>query len=503
MTAPVPSQGPGARTQGLFIGLLVLLVWLPLPLGSNRWWAVAIMQGAIAVLGLLWLARARRAPQLVRARPVLVLFALWLGYGLLQLLPWPRPLVGILAPGVLAAFDAAGVTASWLPLTVDWAGSLALWFQGLALVTLFLLLLVLVDSRHRLRMLANVLLLAAVAQAMVASLAALSGVGWWFIEARPQAHGTYPNRNHLAGFLVMNLSIGIGLLLADLEAHPPAGHWRARLRDLSRMLLGATARRRIWLAILVVTLVLTSSRMGNLALFGSLFLAGAMGVLLYRRRARTVAVLLASLVLIDVLILGAWFGLERVQQRLAATTITEETRWQVGVLAVPYVEDFALTGSGGGSFAVVFPGYRDAALAPYHYPHAENDYLEFLLEYGIIGLGLLAAAVLLTLATALAVLARRRDPLARGMAFAGLMGVLGALIHASADFNLRIPANAALFMVLLALPWIAVALPRRPGDRAPAEFHEDAMDHEQGHEAQEQRLLGNAKVGREQTEGSE
>lgn len=29
------------------------------------------------------------------------------------------------------------------------------------------------------------------------------------------------------------------------------------------------------------------------------------------------------------------------------------------------------------------------------------------------------------------------------------------MIHSAVDFNLQIPANAALFMVVLALPWVA------------------------------------------------
>ena len=45
----------------------------------------------------------------------------------------------------------------------------------------------------------------------------------------------------------------------------------------------------------------------------------------------------------------------------------------------------------------------------------------------------------------------RRDPLMRGMAFAAIMGITAILIHSWVGFNLQIPANALLFMVLLAL----------------------------------------------------
>ncbi|MCH8258078.1 MAG: hypothetical protein IIA75_09310 [Proteobacteria bacterium] len=40
----------------------------------------------------------------------------------------------------------------------------------------------------------------------------------------------------------------------------------------------------------------------------------------------------------------------------------------------------------------------------------------------------------------------------RGVAFGCLMGTVSLLIHSGADFNLQIPSNAALFVLLLALP---------------------------------------------------
>jgi hypothetical protein len=50
----------------------------------------------------------------------------------------------------------------------------------------------------------------------------------------------------------------------------------------------------------------------------------------------------------------------------------------------------------------------------------------------------------------------------RGMSFACIMGVVAILIHSWVDFNLQIPANAALFVVLLALGWISLFLDRQP-----------------------------------------
>jgi hypothetical protein len=39
--------------------------------------------------------------------------------------------------------------------------------------------------------------------------------------------------------------------------------------------------------------------------------------------------------------------------------------------------------------------------------------------------------------------------------FAASMAITALLIHSTVDFNLHIPANAATFMVVLALGWIS------------------------------------------------
>ena len=40
------------------------------------------------------------------------------------------------------------------------------------------------------------------------------------------------------------------------------------------------------------------------------------------------------------------------------------------------------------------------------------------------------------------------------------MGVVAIGIHSTVDFNLQIPANAFLFMILLALGWVSLYLNR-------------------------------------------
>ncbi|MDD3449911.1 MAG: polymerase, partial [Gammaproteobacteria bacterium] len=334
------STRPEATTpRGLFFALLALLVWLPLPLGSNRPWAWSLMETAVFLLCALWLAGVARGrwqptPALREARWVLTLLGVWLGWGLLQAMPLPAPLVELLSPAAAALRAAAGLPADgWQPLSLDVHATLAAWLKGLAYAGVLVLVLALVESRRRLRTLATTLILAAVFQGMLASMQVLSGWEFLFIENKGVAHGTFVNRNHLAGFLEMSLALGIGLLIASMAGGGSRRNWRQRLREWARLLLGPKARLRIYLAVMVITLVLTHSRMGNSAFFASMLVTGLLALLLFRNSPRPVVVLIVSLVVIDTFIVGAWFGIEKVKQRLEETRLSSETRDEVDIYA--------------------------------------------------------------------------------------------------------------------------------------------------------------------------
>jgi len=144
--------------------------------------------------------------------------------------------------------------------------------------------------------------------------------------------------------------------------------------------------------------------------------------------------------------------------------VTEE-RDNVNVDILPYWQDYFLMGSGLGSFHTTFPRYQSLEVDGY-YDHAHNDYLQVATETGIIGLLLLGIAVLLTIGVVLDAQYRRHSPLNRGIAFSTTMAIIALLIHSTVDFNLQIPANAATFMLILALGWVARYLPRQTSNHS-------------------------------------
>jgi len=287
------------------------------------------------------------------------------------------------------------------------------------------------------------------------------------------AKGTYFNRNHFAGYLEMTLALGIGLLIADLRDRN-ATTWRQFLRNFLEWIFSPKMRLRLMLCVMVIALVSTRSRMGNTAFFASLMVAGIIGIAFSRYATRGTVVLLVSLIAIDVFIVGSWFGVEQLAQRIENTSIVRqevpavgaqesvEERLDATASTMAMIKDFPLTGVGPGAWSVVFPKYRTEDVMPGFFEYAHNDYAQMAAEFGAIGFLWLGAIVVISFLVAIMAHAKRRDPLMRGLSFASIMGILSIMIHSSVDFNLQIPANTMYFMVLLALAWIALYLDRRP-----------------------------------------
>ena len=422
--------------SALYGYFLLILVWAPLPLASNRDWSTRLLAGlllaglAVAVL-MLWSGQLRVTPALRRAGPAL----------------------GALAAAQLWVFLQLVFGVSVAPESTRMALLL-----GCALVAAFVLVLLLVDSRERVLFTARVMVWCGVFQAFFAGAMMMSDIEQISLLdktfVRNVATGTFINRNHLAGFLEMNLAIGIGMLVAQLHRYP-AANWREFMRRTIDTILSRKFRLRLYLAIMVIALVLTRSRMGNSAFFFSLLICGALGMVLQRRVTRNTIIFFVSLLLIDMYIVGSWFGVNEVVERLQNTTLAGDHRDEVAIDSFVMWRDHFWAGTGADTF---FQAYVDGGyMSPesLYYRHAHNDYLEIGTGFGFIGFVLLGTAVLASLWQALQAQRRRSSRVMQGLGFASAMGITSILIHSFADFNLHIPANSLWFMVLLAFAWVA------------------------------------------------
>ncbi len=425
-----------------YFGLLAILFLAPIALGANRTW---IWLAFLAATSCLWVVIAcfRWPAGLFQNR--WQRFTVW---ALMAVVGWHQ-LYWVL-PGI--SLDRY---ASFLQ------GLLSIWY-----LQIFMAVLVLVTSRRRMIMLLATLLTAAGIQAIVGSLVALTPNADFLGPIRTAAPGiltgTYVNRNHVAGLFELALAAGIGLML--IGAHDKlASSWRERLRNLLQSVLSWRVLVRLTMVLIVIGLVLTRSRMGNAGFFISLLICGAVALVLLRQAPRSISVLLISLLVIDLALIGTFFGVEQVVDRIRTTG---QTSGQIGVEAVPLVNrkidrldvsresmklfsSRPLLGHGPGTFYIAFTQVRPPDIRLF-FDHAHNDFVEFLVEIGAIGSALIVAFLATVVWNAIQCM-RSSHPVKRGVGFAALMATTSLLIHGLVDFNLRIPANVAWLIALLAL----------------------------------------------------
>jgi len=337
--------------------------------------------------------------------------------------------------------------------------------EGFVYAGLFTLSLLVINTQKRAEQVIWAVVLAAAFQAMYGSVMTLTGLEYGlFVEKehyRGVATGTYVNRNHLAGYLELSIALGVGLLLAQTTDYK--GSLRQRLRQLVRMLLSSKVLLRLLLAILVIALVLTRSRMGNTAFFASLMVTGGIALFMMRNKTKSTTILLGSLLVIDIAIVGTFFGVEKVAQRLQSTSSQTESRDEVTRDTFDMFLAHPITGVGAGAFTHVYPVYKqDDITTPLLYKHAHNDYAQFLAEFGLPATVALFVMALWSLGWGISAMRQRNSQFYQGVGFATTMAIIAIGIHSTVDFNLQIPANAATFVLILALAAVARWAPHGP-----------------------------------------
>jgi len=435
-----------SRSDHFFrFSILALLVWVVLPLGSNRPWAAMLFVVLTMLLSILW------AISQLQGKSTDVVEN--------KAFKTAKPLM------MLLLFVQCWVFLQWaMGVSEDGSRTVYYLLLGCSYSLLYLLIINLFTTRKRLTLLLLTLIISGACQAFYGSMMTLSGIEWHFFEAkeyyRSVATGTFVNRNHLAGYLEMALACGIGLLLAMRSRRSMT------LRNIIELLMGTKAKIRLSLVIMVIGLVLTHSRMGNAAFFSSLVVVGGLFILTNKQNRTRNSLILVSILLVDVLVISQFFGLEQLKDRIVNTQISDQVvsgevvrkgnvdRDDVVMSTIPMIKERLFVGHGAGSFETSYQQYAGADIRG-HFDHAHNDYVQFLVEFGAIGFVPLMLFVVFSFWQGLQALWMRQSWYRSGVGFAASMGILSIMIHSFTDFNLQIPANAATFIVLCAVAVLA------------------------------------------------
>jgi len=325
--------------------------------------------------------------------------------------------------------------------------------SNLAVFTLFILSICLVDSRLRLRQLLFTIMSVGLLHAVVAILVKYANV---HLVELPQLDGHYDaarawfvNRNHFAAFISLCLVGALSYQLNELM--------RANTDKFVSVLVDQLMSVRVLLIISVIislaALILSHSRGGFLALILSvLVIVMSMGKQTNHRLPRRY-LLVPGLIAIAVLL--GYFG-QGLFARFSDGSLALGERalqWQISWQAIKH--EFLL-GYGAGSYATVFQVYREYAdLRQVVYDQAHNDYLHIWLEQGLVGLLMWLIFLALALRMAFVSVTRAPSRLVTALSLVSLVVVLASLIQSGVAYHLQIINIRCYFFVIIAMIYAA------------------------------------------------
>lgn len=244
--------------------------------------------------------------------------------------------------------------------------------------------------------------------------------------------GPYMNRDDFAGFVELTAPLGLALLL-----------FRAWPRERAGLLL-------LFTIVPAGALAITASRGGitgflfELALLLVLSRAHQLG-----RKQQLAGVTLVLVAGTFVVWLGVGDAIQRFQQ-LTAGEISRDRRVSIYRDAWQIFTQHPWAGTGLGSFVVVYPQY-ESVYDGLRVDHAHNDALELLAETGVAGALCGLAFIVVLLRRGLKNFQGAEGRRVRAIYAGALSGCSGLLLHSLVDFNLHIPSNALIFVLLASI----------------------------------------------------
>jgi tetratricopeptide (TPR) repeat protein len=306
--------------------------------------------------------------------------------------------------------------------------------------------------------------------AIVQRLTSPGGLVYWKFKVDSfTPFGPFVNQNNAGGYLNLCLAAAASLFLAWLgrrnaqysassidhllSGHDQAGSWWTtaigRLRGIVAALDAPMLAVTMLLGCILAGVLASHSRGALLALAGGTLATLVAARSIPRRRTRWWPLALAIGL---ALALVAWLGLAAgIEHRLASlfdhSALLHDARlanWSDSLRAVP---SFWLLGSGLGTYGYAYLPFQSQPSSMWH-KHAENQYLEALVDGGVVGLALLLTAIGLVAIVLIKSLRWEMANRAVTWTLAGLFILASQCIHASLDLGLYVPANLLLFALV-------------------------------------------------------
>ena len=438
----------------IFLGLVGGLLWAPFWLGSNRVfpWAINAIwfPTLVFIYELSLLVRKRRHPialkRLAIPAGLFALVLLWIG---VQVSTWvPSTMVHPIWSMSADVLGTAGSGSISVNPDATTLGLMRLLTDASALWIAIQL------CRNAVRahlLLRAISLIVAIYSAYGLILAAFFGGGIPFFDVLDVGgfvRASFVNRNSFATYAGLGLVVTIALILR-LYRHEIPDQTGLRSYRLNKLIEATGSRGWLLVGSGIVTLV---ALLGTVSRGG--ILAAALGIFCLiilsftRQRRRRTEQIEAILFVTLALVAGFVFFGDLIVGRITASGLGDTSRLAVYTLTARSILDAPLLGFGYGTFADVFPMYRDGSISALGvWDKAHNTYLEVWQGLGLIaGTSLMAALALVVLQCFVGAIRRRQNASPAIIASAATM-LVG--LHAFVDFSLQIEAVTLTYMAIL------------------------------------------------------
>lgn len=434
---------------------IFLLIFSPLAYGTVSTWSLTIME-ALSIGGviLLFISLRLNDREIYKA-PGTLLIMLFPVYILLQLIPLPAEVVKIISPSTYSLYkETIGIVdpVQWISLSIHKKATLAELFRYTSYAGFYLLTVQLLSRRSLLKKTLNYLAIFAAILSVIAILQRFTSPGkiYWFYKTPTAFFGPYFNNNHYAGLMEMIFPVVFSLFLfyKPSVSYPSLRarivEFFSQIRTSEHILLGFSS------LLIALSVFLSISRGGIISLCVSGIICFLMISLKQRvfKSAGSTVVLLAILLLVSV----GWFGwkpifseFEKIRNEQGEIAENRPTYWKDSVNAF---KEFPVTGTGMGTFGDIYPKFQSKSFGP-RLTHAHNDYLEFLVNGGIVGFLLFFGFTVTIIYKTYKVFLKRREPYSIFIYIGSISGIIAILFHSITDFNLQIGANG-LYLFFLA-----------------------------------------------------
>ena len=360
------------------------------------------------------------------------------------------PLAGLLVLGLGQSVGLTNSAGAVQSLSMDLESSRIVALLLFCLVAACLMAANFLVGRERLNLLMNGLVIFGFALAIFGLIQHFSWNGklYWLRSisvAATTPFGPFVNHNHFAGYMEMLLPLPVALIVTGV------------VRAEARLFYAFAA------IMMGVATIVSLSRGGIISLLAALLFILVMSFRLRKRESRNLT--LSSLtgigavaVIMIAIIAGVfWIGADSVVDRvtkgqLAGDEQQTETfyssRGWIWQDTLKMISARPLLGVGLGAYQTAYPVYseHDKGMIV---DKAHNDYLHLLAEGGLVG-GLLALCFVFLIFRAVFRGLNSRDPLRAAVALGGGAAVCAMLVHSLFDFNLQLPSNSLLFLLLSA-----------------------------------------------------